>query len=178
VIPTSFVTDSGKSGVKRLSLQRAVLDSFRSINVRPRALTYIPGTFVECCAFLRARRGRHLETCHRRCKQEVRHRVGIARIQPGTRARVLGLLGPNGAGKATLMSILATITRASEGRVSWNGTDIAANPDGLRAVLGYLPQDFGVYPNLNAVEFLEYLRPSRVRMGPARAGVERQQQGI
>jgi ABC-2 type transport system ATP-binding protein len=38
------------------------------------------------------------------------------------------------------MSILATITRASEGRVSWNGTDIAADPDGLRAVLGYLPQ--------------------------------------
>jgi len=70
---------------------------------------------------------------------------------------VLGLLGPNGAGKTTLMSILATITRATEGRVSWNGTDLAADPDALRAVLGYLPQDFGVYPNLNAVEFLEYL---------------------
>ncbi len=70
---------------------------------------------------------------------------------------VLGLLGPNGAGKTTLMSILATITRASEGAVLWNGVDIAADPDNLRAVLGYLPQDFGVYPNLNAVEFLEYL---------------------
>jgi ABC-type multidrug transport system ATPase subunit len=70
---------------------------------------------------------------------------------------VLGLLGPNGAGKSTLMSILATITRASEGRVMWNGTDIASNPDALRNVLGYLPQDFGIYPNLNAVEFLEYL---------------------
>jgi ABC-2 type transport system ATP-binding protein len=70
---------------------------------------------------------------------------------------VLGLLGPNGAGKTTLTSILATITRASEGGVRWNGTDLAANPDALRAVLGYLPQDFGVYPNLNAVEFLEYL---------------------
>jgi len=70
---------------------------------------------------------------------------------------VLGLLGPNGAGKTTLMSILATITRATEGKVTWNGTDVATNPDGLRAVLGFLPQDFGVYPNLNAVEFLEYL---------------------
>jgi ABC-2 type transport system ATP-binding protein len=70
---------------------------------------------------------------------------------------VLGLLGPNGAGKTTLMSILATITRATEGRVVWNGADVAKDPDGLRAVLGYLPQDFGVYPNLNAVEFLEYL---------------------
>lgn len=74
-------------------------------------------------------------------------------LKPG----VLGLLGPNGAGKSTLMSILATITRATEGRVTWNGTDVAANANALRAVLGYLPQDFGVYPNLNAQEFLEYL---------------------
>jgi len=70
---------------------------------------------------------------------------------------VLGLLGPNGAGKTTLMSILATITRATEGRVVWNGTDLATHPDALRSTLGYLPQDFGVYPNLNAVEFLQYL---------------------
>ncbi len=70
---------------------------------------------------------------------------------------VLGLLGPNGAGKTTLMSILATITRPSHGRVLWNGVDVASDPNSLRAVLGYLPQDFGVYPNLNAVEFLEYL---------------------
>jgi ABC-2 type transport system ATP-binding protein len=74
-------------------------------------------------------------------------------IGPG----VLGLLGPNGAGKTTLMSILATITRSTQGRVVWNGADVAADPDSLRATLGYLPQDFGVYPNLNAVEFLEYL---------------------
>ena len=74
-------------------------------------------------------------------------------LRPG----VLGLLGPNGAGKSTLMRILATITRPTEGRVLWNETDIVRSPDGLRAVLGYLPQDFGVYPNLNAVEFLEYM---------------------
>ena len=70
---------------------------------------------------------------------------------------VLGLLGPNGAGKSTLMRILATITDSTEGKVTWNGTDIAEQPDELRQVLGYLPQDFGVYPNLNAVEFLEYM---------------------
>jgi ABC-2 type transport system ATP-binding protein len=70
---------------------------------------------------------------------------------------VLGLLGPNGAGKTTLMNILATITRASGGSVTWNGHDLAGHPDAVRSVLGYLPQDFGVYPNLNAVEFLEYL---------------------
>jgi len=74
-------------------------------------------------------------------------------LKPG----VLGLLGPNGAGKTTLMGILATITKASEGRVLWNGSEVAKDPDRLRSVLGYLPQDFGVYPNLNAVEFLEYL---------------------
>jgi len=70
---------------------------------------------------------------------------------------VLGLLGPNGAGKSTLMRILATITRPSAGRVVWNGTDIRHDPDVVRAVLGYLPQDFGIYPNLSAVEFLGYL---------------------
>jgi ABC-2 type transport system ATP-binding protein len=79
------------------------------------------------------------------------------RMGPG----VLGLLGPNGAGKSTLMRILATITRPSAGRVVWNGTDIAREPDALRNVLGYLPQDFGVYPNLSAVEFLEYLAAVR-----------------
>ena len=70
---------------------------------------------------------------------------------------VLALVGPNGAGKSTLMRILATITRPTEGTVTWNGVDIIRSPNTLRAVLGYLPQDFGVYPNLNAVEFLEYI---------------------
>jgi ABC-2 type transport system ATP-binding protein len=74
-------------------------------------------------------------------------------LQPG----ILGLLGPNGAGKSTLMRILATVTRPSSGRVLWNEADIAQNPDSLRNTLGYLPQDFGVYPNLSAIEFLEYL---------------------
>lgn len=69
---------------------------------------------------------------------------------------VLGLIGPNGAGKSTLMRILATITKPTEGVVTWNGSDIKS-PDEVRAVVGYLPQDFGVYPNLNAVEFLEYM---------------------
>ena len=70
---------------------------------------------------------------------------------------VIGLLGPNGAGKSTLMRMLATITQPTEGTIKWNGTDIAQSPDELRTVLGYLPQDFGVYPNLTAMEFLEYM---------------------
>jgi len=74
-------------------------------------------------------------------------------IGPG----ILGLLGPNGAGKSTFMRMLATITKPTEGIVLWNGTNIVKSPDTMRAVLGYLPQDFGIYPNLTAIEFLEYM---------------------
>jgi ABC-2 type transport system ATP-binding protein len=70
---------------------------------------------------------------------------------------VIGLLGPNGAGKSTLMRMLATITQPTDGTVKWNDTDIVKSPDTLREVLGYLPQDFGIYPNLTGVEFLEYM---------------------
>ena len=78
-------------------------------------------------------------------------------LSPG----VLGLLGPNGAGKSTLMRILATISRPTAGTVTWDGVDIARAPDGLRTVLGYLPQDFGVYPNLTPVEFLSYVAAAK-----------------
>jgi len=74
-------------------------------------------------------------------------------VQPG----ILGLLGPNGAGKSTFMRMLATITKPTEGTIHWNDVDIIKSPDVMRVVLGYLPQDFGVYPNLNAIEFLEYI---------------------
>jgi len=91
------------------------------------------------------------------CKDYRRKPGALRSVQLSLGPGVLGLLGPNGAGKSTLMRILATITQPSSGRVSWNGTDIAREPDHLRSVLGYLPQDFGVYPNLSAREFLEYL---------------------
>jgi len=84
-------------------------------------------------------------------------------LEPG----VLGLLGPNGAGKSTLMRILATLARPTRGRVTWDGVDIARTPDALRTVLGYLPQDFGVYPNLTPQEFLEYLAAARGITGAA-----------
>jgi ABC-2 type transport system ATP-binding protein len=90
-------------------------------------------------------------------KQYRRDFWGLRDFSLSLDSGVLGLLGPNGAGKSTLMRILATITQATEGKVMWNDADIARQPNELRQVLGYLPQDFGVYPNLNAIEFLEYL---------------------
>jgi ABC-2 type transport system ATP-binding protein len=74
---------------------------------------------------------------------------------------ITGLLGPNGAGKSTLMRILATVSAPSAGHVTWNGVDLARSPDALREVLGYLPQDFGVYPQLTALEFLDYLAAAK-----------------
>lgn len=95
----------------------------------------------------------------------------LRNVQLSLKPGVLGLLGPNGAGKSTFMRILATITKASAGRILWDDADIALNPDKLRAVLGYLPQDFGVYPNLSAVEFLDYL--AAVKGIPAAAARKR-----
>ena len=70
---------------------------------------------------------------------------------------VIGLLGSNGAGKSTLMKMIAAVSRPTGGHIYWNGKDIMKNGDELRHDLGYLPQDFGVFPNLNAVEFLNYM---------------------
>ncbi len=90
-------------------------------------------------------------------KRYGRNSWGLKAFSLKTGPGVLGLLGPNGAGKSTLMRIIASITKATEGEIMWNGRDIAIEPGELRRSLGYLPQDFGVYPNLNAVEFLSYM---------------------
>ncbi|MGC0420835.1 ATP-binding cassette domain-containing protein [Embleya sp. AB8] len=91
------------------------------------------------------------------------------RLEPG----LLGLLGPNGAGKSSLMRIIATVTRPTSGRIRFDGVDVRADPDALRRVLGYLPQDFGVYPNLGAREFLSYLAAAKgLTARSARARIE------
>jgi len=92
---------------------------------------------------------------------------GLKDFNLETGAGVVGLLGPNGAGKSTLMRILATVTRPTKGSARWDGTDMAESPNMVRKILGYLPQDFGIYPNLNAVEFLTYLAAARGISGRA-----------
>jgi ABC-type multidrug transport system ATPase subunit len=90
-------------------------------------------------------------------KQYRRGFFGLCEFDLEVGPGVIGLLGPNGAGKSTLMRMLATITQPTEGTIQWDGVDIVKSPDTLRAVLGYLPQDFGIYPNLSALEFLQYM---------------------
>ncbi len=70
---------------------------------------------------------------------------------------MVGLVGPNGAGKTTLMRILATLIPQSAGTVTWNGKDIRKNAQAIRQVLGYLPQEFGLYEEFSARDFLRYL---------------------
>lgn len=70
---------------------------------------------------------------------------------------MLGLVGPNGAGKTTLMRMVATLLEPSQGAIRWNGQDVVADGEALRMVLGYLPQDFGIYPEFTGRQFLRYL---------------------
>ena len=74
-------------------------------------------------------------------------------IPPG----MFGLLGPNGAGKSTLMRCVATLQIPTAGAIAFDGIDVLAQPERLRAQLGYLPQDFGVYPRVSAYEMLDHL---------------------
>src|SRR5215211_3952434 len=73
-------------------------------------------------------------------------------LRPG----IFGLLGSNGSGKTTLMKIIATLLEPDSGTVEMNGADLIAHKDRTRRILGYLPQDFGLYPTLTASQMLDY----------------------
>ena len=70
---------------------------------------------------------------------------------------MFGLLGPNGAGKSSLMRTLATLQEADSGSVRLGDIDVLNNKDEVRKVLGYLPQEFGVYPRTSAIDLLDHL---------------------
>ena len=76
-----------------------------------------------------------------------------ATLRPG----VYGLLGANGAGKTTLMRMVCDVLKPSAGRIAFDGVDIARMGDEYRAMLGYLPQDFGYYPDFTAMDFMLYM---------------------
>ena len=80
---------------------------------------------------------------------------------------MFGLLGPNGAGKSTLMRTIATLQDPDSGQILFNGMDVVSNKDAIRRVLGYLPQEFGVYPRISAIDMLRHLA---VMKGIAQSG--------
>lgn len=90
-------------------------------------------------------------------KRYERNRWALRELSLRMEAGVLGLVGPNGAGKTTLLKILATLLLPTDGSVTWNGQDILRHPETVRRVLGYIPQDFGVYPQISARVLLHYL---------------------
>ncbi|WP_312297751.1 ABC transporter ATP-binding protein [Chryseobacterium sp.] len=70
---------------------------------------------------------------------------------------MFGLLGPNGAGKSSLMKTIVGLQKPTSGTLLFNGADIVANPDYIKKHLGFLPQDFGVYPKVSAYDLLEHI---------------------
>jgi len=81
---------------------------------------------------------------------------------------VVGLIGHNGAGKTTLMQMIATLTSPTSGQILFDGVDVTRKPNDIRRRLGFLPQDFGVYPNLSALEFMQYFAALKGVRDPAR----------
>src|SRR6184192_3325290 len=90
---------------------------------------------------------------------------------------MFGLLGPNGAGKSTLMRTLATLQECDAGSVFLGDLDVLDEKDEIRRLLGYLPQDFGVYPKVTAYELLDQFDVRHQRLGGFSGGM-RQRFGI
>ena len=90
-----------------------------------------------------------------RLTKQFQNKIAVDRISLRLHSGVFGLLGTNGAGKTTLMRMLCGILQPTGGTIAFDGMDV--REEGYRAVLGYLPQDFGYYPEFTAMDFLLYM---------------------
>jgi ABC-2 type transport system ATP-binding protein len=98
----------------------------------------------------------------------------LSRVNLDIPAGMFGLLGPNGAGKSSLMRTIATLQDPDEGTIDFNGLDLLSNQERTRQILGYLPQDFGLYPKVPAIDMLDHfavLKGLRQK-GERRAAIE------
>lgn len=89
-----------------------------------------------------------------RLSKQYKNRIAVDRISLNLQKGVYGLLGANGAGKTTLMRMICGILKPTSGIITFDGMDVSQEE--YRSVLGYLPQDFGYYPEFNATDFLLY----------------------
>lgn len=90
-----------------------------------------------------------------RVSKQYKNLIALDRVSLKLHKGVYGLLGANGAGKTTLMRMICGIVTPTSGRISFDGTDVKG--ESYRAVLGYLPQDFGYYPEFSGMDFLLYM---------------------
>ncbi len=90
-----------------------------------------------------------------RLTKQFQNKIAVDRVSLRLHNGVFGLLGTNGAGKTTLMRMLCGILQPTSGTITFDGIDVSE--EGYRAVLGYLPQDFGYYPEFTAMDFLIYM---------------------
>ena len=90
-----------------------------------------------------------------RLTKQFQNKIAVDRVSLRLHNGVFGLLGTNGAGKTTLMRMLCGILQPTSGTITFDGMDV--REEGYRAILGYLPQDFGYYPEFTAMDFLLYM---------------------